>query len=128
MFGIPRTTKLAAFDYAAVVISLTTILLFSVVASGQGDATLIEIEADQESFVYPLSEDRTLTFEGPIGPSVIEIQDGRVRVAEDPGPLQICVRQGWIDAGGEWLACLPSRLFIRITGAPEAQDIDAQTF
>ncbi len=128
MIGIPRSCRLAVIDYAAIMLSVSLIVLFAVVAGGQGEATRVEIEAQAGSFIYPLSEDRTLIFEGPLGQSLVEIRDGRVRVAEDPGPLQICVRQGWIEAGGEWLACLPSQLFLRITGVPDTDDVDARTF
>jgi hypothetical protein len=27
---------------------------------------------------------------------------------------QICVNAGWLDRGGEWAACLPNRVILRI--------------
>lgn len=54
---------------------------------------------------------RVIEVPGPLGISRIEIRDGRVRVAEDPGPHQLCVRQGWIPPGGA-AVCLPNRVSV----------------
>lgn len=53
--------------------------------------------------------DRTLRVPGPLGETVIEIRAGRVRVASDPSPRQLCVRQGWLHSG-ESAVCLPNRV------------------
>ncbi len=47
---------------------------------------------------------------------------------EDPGPLQICVQKGRISQAGEWLACLPNEVFIRIEGSTSADGVDGQAF
>lgn len=54
---------------------------------------------------------RNIEVPGPLGPSRVEIQDGRVRVAADPSPRQLCVRQGWIPPGGA-VVCLPNRVSV----------------
>lgn len=53
---------------------------------------------------------------GPLGPSRVEILDGRVRVAADPSPRQLCVRQGWIPPGGA-VVCLPNRVSVENAAA-----------
>ncbi len=119
--------QLRALDYVALLVAFAVIIVFSYAAAGGGEGQQVNIESEEGNFVYPLNEDRELTLKGPLGTTDIEIRDGRIRVVRDPGPQQICVRQGWIERSGEWLACLPSRIFIQVTGAND-EDIDAQTF
>ncbi len=54
---------------------------------------------------------QTVRVPGPLGVTVVEIRAGRVRVAADPSPRQICVRQGWLKAG-ETAVCLPNRVSV----------------
>lgn len=59
---------------------------------------------------------RTVEVPGPLGPSRIEIRDGKVRVAADPSPRQLCVAQGWIPPGGA-VVCLPNRVSVENAAA-----------
>lgn len=119
--------QLKPLDWGALFVAIAVVIAFSLAAAAGGEGEQVAIESEEGDFVYPLSEDRQFTLSGPLGTTDIEIRDGRVRVIRDPGPQQICVRQGWIERAGEWLACLPSRIFIQITGSGDG-DIDAQTF
>lgn len=53
------------------------------------------------------------------GYNVIEVERGRIRVAEADCPDQICVRQGWIATGVVPIACLPHKLVIRLVSSSE---------
>ncbi len=59
---------------------------------------------------------RQLEIKGPLGVSRIEIHDGHVRVASDPSPRQLCVRQSWIPPGGA-AVCLPNRVSVENAAA-----------
>jgi hypothetical protein len=59
---------------------------------------------------------RIIQVPGPLGPSRVEIRDGRVRVAADPSPRQLCVRQGWIPPGSA-VVCLPNRVAVENAAA-----------
>ncbi len=59
---------------------------------------------------------RRIQVHGPLGTSTIEIRDGRVRVASDPSPRQLCVQQGWIPPGGA-AVCLPNRVSVENAAA-----------
>lgn len=59
---------------------------------------------------------RQIEINGPLGVSRIEIRAGRVRVARDPSPRQLCVRQGWIAPGGAAI-CLPNRVSVENAAA-----------
>ena len=53
---------------------------------------------------------------GPDGTCVIAIQDDTVRVTESNCPQNICIRQGIISKPGDWLACVPHKVFVQIVG------------
>ena len=114
-------------DGVAFVLALSLVAVAGFAASSTGEAELVAIRSIEGRFLYPLDQDREIVLDGPLGTTTVEIAGGQVRVAEDPGPLQICVLQGWIGSNGQWLACLPSRIFIEVTG-PVDSDVDAQTF
>lgn len=63
-----------------------------------------------------LTQTRRITIPGPLGPSVVEIQPGRVRVAADPSPRQLCVRQGWLTHAGDAAICLPNQISVELVG------------
>ena len=54
---------------------------------------------------------------GPLGNSVVEIEPGRARVAADPSPRQLCVKQGWLSHAGDAALCLPNQLSVELAGA-----------
>ena len=59
---------------------------------------------------------------GPLGESIVEIQAGRARVASDPSPRQLCVKQGWLAHAGDAALCLPNQLSVELTGATRRFD------
>ncbi len=69
-----------------------------------------------------LSRDADYSVAGALGISRIEVRQGRARVAADPGPKQICVRQGWVSRAGEAALCLANQVSLEIGGANRAFD------
>ncbi|NBC29009.1 MAG: hypothetical protein GVY29_03345 [Spirochaetes bacterium] len=120
-----RSGDWLALGLAAV---LVTGLSVAVYAGSSVTASRVSVQAEGEEFVYSLEDSRRLSFEGPLGRTVVEIADGTVSVLEDPGPLQICVRQGEVSRAGEWLACLPNEVFIRIEGERPPGSVDGHAF
>jgi hypothetical protein len=70
----------------------------------------------------PLNSPRMLNVAGARGISVVEIGNGRARVAGDPGPRQLCVKQGWISRAGDALLCLANQVSLEIPGSTLAFD------
>jgi hypothetical protein len=69
-----------------------------------------------------LSKDQKIEVPGPLGISVIAIQNRRVRIASDPSPRQYCVRQGWLQQAGEIALCLPNQVSVELTGSHKRYD------
>ena len=59
-------------------------------------------------------------------PLTIQLEPGRVRIAESACPGLDCVHTGWISLAGQQIICLPNRLVISLTGASDP-DFDAVT-
>lgn len=76
---------------------------------------------DQVPEVYPLSEDRTLLYEGDDEWNVVVIRDGKVFMQEASCPDQICVRHAPTDQTADPIVCLPNRLVVKILD-PQADD------
>lgn len=69
-----------------------------------------------------LDQARHIRVLGPLGESVVEIQQGRVRVVADPSPRQLCVRQGWLLHAGDAALCLPNQLSVELAGVTRRFD------
>lgn len=81
-------------------------------AGGGGRAGRLLVHTPAGEFELPLGRDTVLSVEGMIGDVEVEIDAGRARIAGSPCPGQHCVRTGWISAGGETTACLPSGVWL----------------
>ncbi len=89
----------------------------------KGGEVLVTVDGELAATI-PLSVDATL----PVGTgrgflNVVEVSDGRVRVADADCPDRLCVRQGWISYDGESIVCLPHRLVVTVRGTEG--DLDA---
>jgi hypothetical protein len=69
-----------------------------------------------------LSQNQRIAVPGPLGISLISIQNRRVRIASDPGPRQYCVRQGWLKQAGEIALCLPNQVSVELVGRQKSYD------
>ena len=69
-----------------------------------------------------LNRTQRIVVPGPLGNSVVEIVQGRARVAQDPSPRQLCVKQGWLSRAGDAAICLPNQLSVELAGAQRRFD------
>lgn len=69
-----------------------------------------------------LLHDQTYNVKGPLGISLVTIQNHRARVASDPSPRQYCVKQGWLSRPGEAAICLPNQVSVEIAGSKKLYD------
>jgi len=113
-------------------IPIIALILGLTIASGvfiygnRGDTVRLEIESPGGHWVYSLDQDRTVSVPGPLGDTVVEIRDGHAHVLSSPCANQTCVAAPDISHKGEWNACLPNEVMIRISGeASDDDDLDA---
>lgn len=78
-----------------------------------GDTASVWVAGERRQ-VLSLDQRRTLRVDGPLGVSVIEVRNGRIRVTDSPGRRKLCVRAGWLTQGGESAICLPNQVVVRV--------------
>ena len=119
---------LRPFDIAAALLAVVLTVAAALAAYGDARApSHVHVETQIGGFVYDLGADVLLEFDGPIGTTVVEIADGRVRVVSSPCREQICVNAGFLESSGDWTACLPNRVFLEVTGN-EDPEVDAVSY
>ncbi|MDP3420629.1 MAG: NusG domain II-containing protein [Thiobacillus sp.] len=110
-------------DVGVLLIGAGFVIGLTVVAWGgpRGDTAVIRA-AGQIVETTALTHARTLSVKGPLGTTEIEIEPGRARVAVDPSPRQLCVKQGWLTQSGQAALCLPNQVSLEIRGRTAAYD------
>jgi hypothetical protein len=90
---------------------------------GGGEADRVVVRSGGKVFAeLTLSGHQRVNVPGPLGTTVVEIDQHRARVARDPSPRQYCVQQGWLARPGEVAVCLPNQVSIEIAGREKAYD------
>lgn len=116
------------FDYLALCAAVfLTVISFVLALSIKSDTQEILIQTEDGEWVYPLESSLAQSFPGPVGECLVVIENGSVYIAESDCREQICVQSGSIDSQGEWIACMPNRIFITIRGKKEGV-IDGEVY
>ena len=118
-------TKIRPLDGAIIALGLIALVFLSITVYGSKGAKNVVIISGSGEWIYPLSEDRTVLVDGLIGSSVVNIHNGSAHIDESPCANQTCVASRPISKTGEWSACLPNGVFIRIDGSEAADGVDA---
>ena len=90
----------------------------------RGSEVRIEVDGIPR-YILPLSVNRVIRVSGVSGNTIVEINNGRVRIKDAPCPNKLCIHQGWINTGA--IVCLPNRILVIITGPGIKKDIDGIT-
>lgn len=113
-----RASVVAVVVIVAAVVAL--VVGWRVWSAGQTDGGTAGVarvtDGDGQVLELPLDEDAERVVTTSLGTNVVEVRDGRVRVREADCPNQDCVNQGWIDAAGEQIVCLPHHLVVQVVG------------
>ncbi len=113
-----KVIKLRVFDYLSILLSLTVIVLLSVsVYGGNTAARYVDIEASGKNYVYMLNKNQTVKVHGPLGITTIQIKNSTVFVTDSPCKDKLCIKALPLKKAGEWNACMPNKVFIRISGS-----------
>ncbi len=106
-----------------------TLLLLSFQSGGEG-ASEFRLEAHTGECIlqFELGLDSTFTVTGNLGEMEITIENEMARIAHSPCPGQDCVRQSWLRKPGDLAVCVPSGVFIVITGEDDSLSPDAVSY
>ena len=87
----------------------------------RGDTAVIRA-AGQVIQTATLTHAQRFSVSGPLGATQIEIEPGRARIARDPSPRQLCVKQGWLTQSGQAALCLPNQVSLELLGGEKNYD------
>ena len=117
------------FDVLALVLSLGITVLSALAVYGGGETEpRVIIEGEGTAWNYPLDADESIRVPGPLGETVVVIEHGNVHIEESPCNNQTCIAAGEIHNHGQWVACLPNGVFVRVEGKEREDGIDATTW
>ncbi|KAF0103000.1 MAG: hypothetical protein FD187_1713 [bacterium] len=111
-----RAGLLRPGDWLILALGLALVVALSARQAGSQEGRVIVRLDGKPHAEASLRLNRVIEVAGPLGISRVEIRDGRVRIAADPSPLQLCVRQGWIPPGAA-AVCLPNRVAVENAAA-----------
>jgi hypothetical protein len=112
-------------DFAIVVILLAVTIAWLVVGIKPlvaGSFAVVKVNGEQVAQIKLGSEDY-ISIKGALGPVLIGVDGSGVRILDSRCPNKLCTRMGPIKNAGEWIACVPNKLIIRIDGSRDADAI-----
>ncbi|MDR0759008.1 MAG: NusG domain II-containing protein [Treponema sp.] len=112
-----RKVPLKALDIVVILLALglTGFSAFTVYGKPR-DTTRVVINGSGREWVFPLDADETVAVPGPLGNTIVRIQDNQAWVESSPCTNQVCVAAGHVHQRGEWVACLPNNVFLMVEG------------
>ena len=110
--------RLRFLDFVVLFLTVAITVFCTVKIYGKNEAALhIVIQGKNESWVYPVNQSVQVDVPGPLGHTTVELKDGKTRVISSPCTNQTCVTSGTVQRRGQWVACLPNAVFVRIESA-----------
>ena len=85
------------------------------------------IRGQDKEWTFPLETNETVTVSGPLGDTVVKINEGRAWIESSPCNNQTCVGMGYVHRQGQWAFCLPNNVMLIIEGTDD-KDIDSITW
>jgi len=128
--GSSPRLRIKPLDLVIAIAAIAAIVLVSVrVYAASGTQLRAVIKGQGGEWVYPLDVDRRVEIPGPLGLTTVEIHGKAVHVTDSPCKNKTCIAAGDIVAAGQWVACLPNKVFVRIEdGEPDGRAVDAGAF
>ncbi len=86
-----------------------------------GGVVVVSSQQGEQTLALHAEEPTRYEVKGPLGVTVVEVGRGKARIARSPCREKICQRIGPISVAGDWAACIPNRVVIKVE-APHALD------
>ncbi|MDR2534845.1 MAG: NusG domain II-containing protein [Treponema sp.] len=103
------------FDFGALGAVLSVTVLSAVfIYAGKGSQQRVIIKGPKDQWLFPQDAVEIISVPGPLGDTLVAIQDKQVRVKASPCDNQTCVAAGAIQFRGQWIACLPNKVLVSI--------------
>jgi hypothetical protein len=121
-----RPLDIVIFGLAAVLVLGTSLL----VLNRQSGTRYVQITGESGEWIAPLDKDAEYEIPGPLGLTHVHIHDGKAAIIDSPCKNKLCILAGAISEPNQWVACLPNKVFMRITSSGGKDDggVDAGAF
>lgn len=124
-------TSLKPFDVILFVVGfgICATSFMTAAAKKQGSPLLL-VTSPTAEYVYPLDRDDIIHIQGLEGVTEIKIQQGQASYTDSPCANKTCMAAPPVHRNGDWSACLPNGIFMRVEASQpnSAQDIDIMAF
>lgn len=110
-------------DWAVVLAGVALVASLFLTQWGKAAGTTLIIRSGGKVVAQSkLDLNRDFEILGPLGTTVVSVENHRVRVLTDPSPRQYCVKQGWLSHAGEAALCLPNQVSVELAGTIKRYD------
>ena len=115
----PDFIKNLCFMDFVVLFLAAAITVFITVKIYGNNASLLQfvIQGKRQQWVYPVNQTAHIEIPGLLGNTAIVIKDGSALIASSPCVNQTCVSSPSIHRRGQWIACLPNAVLVRVESA-----------
>ena len=104
-------------DWLVVLLLLLVSLIgIAWLASAPGGTRVVVTSGNRTLFASPLDQPRRVNLDGPLGPTLVVIENDEVRIDASPCPRKTCLSMGPAKQTGDLLACVPNRILVHIEG------------
>lgn len=108
-----------------VLVSLVSIAWVQVWSDG-GKHVVVDVDG-RHVLELSLNRNVTTSVTGPLGETVVRVENGAVSVQESPCPHEYCKLMGPISHRGEIIVCAPNHVMITIRGGNDSDAYDGVT-
>ncbi len=117
--------RLTPFDRKLlVVVAVLVALSFLLPLRQNAGARVVVSSDDRIVFVASLDKDQRVELDGPLGITILQIENGAARIISSPCSQKICIGMGEARYSGDLLACVPNQLVITIEGNSDGEDAE----
>jgi hypothetical protein len=96
-------------------LGLTGFSAFAVYVQPENTSQVV-INGSGQEWIFPLDANERVEVPGPLGNTIVRIEDNQAWVESSPCTNQVCVAAGHVHAQGDWVACLPNNVFLMVEG------------
>ena len=87
----------------------------------RGEYIKIE-DGTRKVFVFSLESNVEKKIGGPLGDTIIVIQNNKARIQASPCNKKYCIHQGWVNKINETIVCIPNKISLSIIGKTPSYD------
>jgi hypothetical protein len=129
----PQVTSLRKllrpFDFFVFIFAIGVVgASFLIANPSPGQNKKVVISSGKELWVYTLQTEASVTIHGPLGDTIVEIKNGIVSIKESACTSKSCTFEAPIKDPGQWIACLPNQVLVRIEFTDDSEDVDVSSW